>query len=125
MRGGERQRILGSAYLNAILPDTAAVHNVIGVTLLREGRYAEAADAFREALKRRADSMDANRNLGTALAATGHTSEAIEYLRRAVQLAPDNGGAQYELGRLLLERREFAEAAAHLHGMMMAKKKAA
>jgi spermidine synthase len=123
--GGVRQRILGSAYLSAILPDTAAVHNVIGVTLLREGRYAEAADAFREALKRRADSMDANRNLGTALAATGHPSEAIEYLRRAVQLAPDNGGAHYELGLLLLRRREFAEAATHLRAALRAMPQAA
>jgi spermidine synthase len=105
------RQILGSAYLGAILPDTDAVYNIIGVTLLREARYAEAADAFGAALKRRADSPDANRNLGTALAATGHRSEATTYLRRAVQLAPDNGGAQYELGNLLLASREFAEAA--------------
>ena len=91
--GGAR-RILGSAYLGAVVPDTDAVHNVIGVTLLREGRYDEAAVAFREALMRRADSVDANRNLGTALAASGHAAEAIGYLRRAVQLAPGNGGAQ-------------------------------
>ena len=107
---GER-RILGSAYLGAVVPDTDAVHNVIGVTLLRQGRYDDAAAAFREALKRRADSVDANRNLGTALAASGHVAESIGYLRRAVQLAPGNGGAQYELGTLLLEQRRFAEAA--------------
>jgi predicted membrane-bound spermidine synthase/tetratricopeptide (TPR) repeat protein len=105
------RRILGSAYLGAILPDTDAVHNIVGVTLLRQGEFATAADAFREALKRRPDSADANRNLGTALAATGHAPEAIEYLRRAVELAPHNGGAHDELGTLLLERREFAEAA--------------
>jgi spermidine synthase len=105
------RRILGSAYLGAVVPDTDAVHNVIGVTLLREGRYDEAADAFRQALTRRVDSVDANRNLGTALAASGHAAEAVGYLRRAVQLAPGNGGAQYELGTLLLEQRRFAEAA--------------
>ena len=107
---GER-RILGSAYLGAVVPDTDAVQNVIGVTLLRQGRYDAAAAMFREALKRRADSVDANRNLGTALAASGHVAESIGYLRRAVQLAPGNGGAQYELGALLLEQRRFAEAA--------------
>ena len=105
------RRILGSAYLGAVVPDTDAVHNVIGVTLLREGRYVEAADAFRQALKRRVDSVDANRNLGTALAASGHAADAIGYLRRAVALAPGNGGAQYELGSVLLEQRKFAEAA--------------
>jgi tetratricopeptide (TPR) repeat protein len=105
------RQILGSAYLGAVLPDTDAVYNLIGVTRLREDRYDEAADAFRDALKRRPDSADANRNLGTALAATGHAPEAITYLRRAVQLAPNNGGAQYELGNLLLGRREFRQAA--------------
>src|SRR5260221_5632110 len=87
------RRVLGSAYLGAILPDTDAVYNVIGVTLLRKARYAEAADAFRDALKRRADSADANRNLGTALAATGHIPEAIEHMRRATELQPSNARA--------------------------------
>jgi tetratricopeptide (TPR) repeat protein len=110
-RGTWPRRILGSAYLGAVLPDSDAVYNLIGVTLLREARYDEAADSFREALKRRADSVDANRNLGTALAATGHVPDAIEHLRRAAQLAPDNGGAQYELGNLLLRQHEFRQAA--------------
>ena len=110
------RRVLGSAYLGAILPDTDAVHNIVGVTLLRHGEFAAAAEAFREALERRPDSADANRNLGTALAATGHAPEAIEYLRRAVELAPHNGGAHNELGTLLLERREFAQAAFSARG---------
>jgi spermidine synthase/Tfp pilus assembly protein PilF len=114
------RRILGSAYLGTIVPDTDAVHNLIGVTLLREGRYVEAAAAFREALRRRADSVDANRNLGTALAESGQTAEAIGYLRRAVQLDAGNGGAQYELGSLLLERREFAQAADHFRAALRA-----
>ena len=81
-------KILGSAYLGAALPDTAGVHNIVGVTLLEEKRYEEAAAEFRASLKRREDSADANRNLGTALAAMGNREEAISYLQRAVQLAP-------------------------------------
>jgi spermidine synthase len=89
--------ILGSHYLGTILPDTDAVHNIVGVTLLEERRFEEAAAEFREALRRRPDSPDANRNLGTALAATGHTQEAIEYLEKAVTLAPGNDFARREL----------------------------
>jgi spermidine synthase len=89
--------ILGSHYLGAILPDTDAVHNIVGVTLLQDGRFDEAAAEFRQALKRRPDSPDANRNLGTALSAAGHTQEAIEYLQRAVTLAPANEFARREL----------------------------
>lgn len=97
----ERERagppIFGSHYLGEILPDTDAVHNIVGVTLLQDGRFDEAAVEFREALKRRPNSPDANRNLGTALSATGHTQEAIEYLQRAVTLAPGNEFARREL----------------------------
>jgi len=88
---------VGSRYLQAVLPDTANVHNIIGVTLLQEKRYSEAADEFRTALKRQEDSPDANRNLGTALAAMGNVEEAITYLSRAVQLAPNNEFARKEL----------------------------
>jgi tetratricopeptide (TPR) repeat protein len=94
-------KILGSAYLGATLPDTAGVHNIIGVTLLEDKRYEEAAAEFRASLKRREDSADANRNLGTALAALGNREEALTYLRRAVQLAPDNQYARRELEALL------------------------
>jgi spermidine synthase len=89
--------ILGSAYLGAILPDNDAVHNIIGVTLLEERRFDEAEAEFREALRRRPDSPDANRNLGTALAATGRSREAIEYLEKALTLAPGNDYARQEL----------------------------
>jgi Flp pilus assembly protein TadD len=105
--------VLGSRYLGAVVPDTGAVHNIIGVALLRDGRYEEAAGAFREAVAREPGSPDANRNLGTALAEIGRTDEAIEYLRRAVEIDPARGGAQHELGSLLLGRGAFAEAARH------------
>ena len=61
------RRVLGSAYLGAILPDTDAVRNLVGVELLRAGKYDEAAEEFREALKRRPDSPYARRNLADAL----------------------------------------------------------
>ena len=89
--------ILGSSYLGAILPDTDAVHNIVGVTLLDERRFDEAAEEFREALRRRPDSPDANRNLGTALAALGRTREAIEYLEKAIVLTPGNDFVRREL----------------------------
>jgi len=96
-KGNAGPPVLGSRYLGAILPDTDAVHNIVGVTLLEERRFDEAAAEFREALRRRPDSPDANRNLGTALAASGHAREAIEYLEKALTLAPGNDFARREL----------------------------
>ncbi len=97
LKVGPTAGILENKYLQAVLPDTANVHNIIGVTLLQEKRYEEAAQEFRAALKRKEDSPDANRNLGTALAAMGNVEEAITYLQRAVQLAPNNEYAKKEL----------------------------
>jgi len=115
---GEPRPILGSRYLGDVVPDTDAVRNVIGVTFLRERRYEEAMSAFRDALARNANSIDANRNMATALADTGHVPEALGYLRHAVRLDPRNGTLQYELGRLLLERREFGEASAYFRAAL-------
>ena len=89
--------IAENRYLQAVLPDTANVHNILGVMLLQNRKYVEAANEFREALKRQEDSADANRNLGTALAAMGDIQEAITYLQRAVRLAPGNEFARREL----------------------------
>ncbi len=89
--------VLGSRYLGAVLPDTANVHNIVGVILLDQKKYDEAAAEFRESLKQREDSPEANRNLGTALAALGNVEEAITYLQRAVRLAPGNEFVKKEL----------------------------
>ncbi len=113
-----RRRIFGSAYLGAVVPDTDAVHNAVGVAWLGQGRLTEAIASFREALKRREDSVEANRNLGVALAGAGRAAEAIEYLRRAVALDARDAGAQHELGTLLLEQRAFAEAADHFRAAL-------
>ncbi len=97
LKVGPTPGIAENKYLSAVLPDTDNVHNIIGVQLLQERRYEEAAQEFREAIKRREDSPDANRNLGTALAAMGNVEEAITYLQRAVRLAPQNDFARKEL----------------------------
>jgi Flp pilus assembly protein TadD len=118
---GSRRQILGSAYLGALVPDTAAVHSLLGMVFLREGRFGEAAAAFREALKRQPDSPEANSRLGMTLVQIGRTAEAIPFLRRAVEIEPNNANAQYQLGSLLLENRAFAEAAEHFKAALRVK----
>ena len=107
------RRILGSAYLGSVVPDSPEVLAILGMAHLRQGEGEAAIADFRQALARNPNLAAANRNLGRALSFVGRP-EAIDYLTRAVQLDPDDADSQYELGRMLLERRQWAEAADHL-----------
>ena len=51
---GRRTRtalVAGSAYLGAIVPESADVHNILGIALAQQGRIDEAIAEFREALR--------------------------------------------------------------------------
>ncbi len=78
------------------------------------GRYAEATEAFRQALVADEKSVRARINLGSALAGLGKTQESIEQYRAAISLAPGNLTARYNLGFLLNKTGAFREAAGHL-----------
>ena len=102
--------IAGSAYLGAVVPESAELHNVLGITLATKGNFDEAIAEFREALRLEPDSARTHWNLGAALASRGAREEAIEHLRRSVQLDPDNGQARYDLASTLLEARQLDDA---------------
>jgi len=98
--------IAGSAYLGAIVPDSADVHNTLGIALAEKGRIDDAIAEFREALRLGPDSAATHWHLGAALAYRGAREEAVEHLRRAVQLDPDNPAARHDLEAVLsLDRR--------------------
>lgn len=105
----DRPRVIaGSAYLGAIIPESADLHNVLGTALAARGNVEEAITEFRAALRLEPDSATAHRNLGAALASP---EEALDHLRRSVQLDPNNGQARYDLATALLETREYEDAA--------------
>ena len=84
-----RDRIIyGSAYLGAIVPETADVHNLLGIELAANGRIDEGIAEFRQAMRLEPDSAQTRWHLGAALAYRGARDEALEQLRRAVQLDP-------------------------------------
>ncbi len=61
----------------AIAPSQAAIHNNLGVSLLMQGRNAEAASAFRAALQRDPTLETTKANLRLALAGQGRYREAL------------------------------------------------
>ena len=96
---GDRQHrvIAGSAYLGAVVPESADVHNILGIALATKGELDEAITEFRQALRLDPESATTSWHLGAALASHGARQEAIEHLRRSVQLDPNNPQARHDL----------------------------
>ena len=97
---GDR-RILGSAYLGAVVPDSAEVHNLVGLAAMREGRVDDAVREFESALIKEPQSVNARANLGqirydqgAALLESRRFDAAAEMLKTVVDLMPDSAEAQ-------------------------------
>jgi tetratricopeptide (TPR) repeat protein len=99
----EGRTIAGSAYLGAIVPESAELHNLLGLTYASNGDLEKAIVEFREALRLAPDSAATHWHLGAALASRGAHEEAIRHLRRSVELDPGNEDAQRDL-RILTTR---------------------
>jgi tetratricopeptide (TPR) repeat protein len=94
-----------------------AAHNTLGTVLARQGRLADAASHFAEAVRLDPDGPKARLNLGQALLVLGKPDEAVPQYRAALRLYPDVPTAHFQLGVALtqLGQRsvafdEFAEA---------------
>jgi Flp pilus assembly protein TadD len=96
--------IAGSFYLGDVVPDSADLHNVMGIALAERGRIDEAIVEFREAARLEPDSARTHWHLGAALAFRGARDEAIEHLRRSVQLDPRNEEARHDLAVVLAHK---------------------
>ncbi|MCS6861126.1 MAG: FG-GAP-like repeat-containing protein [Abditibacteriales bacterium] len=75
-------------------------HNNLGVALMDNGDYAEAAEEFRAALKIWSSCVTARVNLGIALFYDKKHDAAQKELEAALQLQPDHPRAHYVLGLL-------------------------
>ena len=104
--GGTR-RVDGSAYLGALVPESARMHDILGSAFADKGEFDRAIAEFREALRLEPDSASAHGNLGLALASHQASEEAVVHLRRSVQLDPGNGRVHYALAGILLGARQY------------------
>lgn len=89
----------------------------LGVALDAQGRFEEAVDYYREAVRLAPGRYQVHNNLGNILDHLGRTPEALAEYREAVRLKPDmaflhNGAGQMlaKLGRFDEATAEFAEA---------------
>jgi tetratricopeptide (TPR) repeat protein len=91
-------------------PGYVEAHHNLGLVRARQGRQAEAIEAYRRALEVDASFVDAHTSLGTALAAQGRLPKAIEHWRQAVELERRNLTALYNLSAALVHQGEHGEA---------------
>lgn len=89
--------------------------NERGIELARQGRIAEAAAAFREALHRRPDRASAAFNLALALQRAHQFADAERAFERAVRLDPTDAQAHAGLAQLLASQGRTTEAAVSRH----------
>jgi len=82
-------------------PDYADAFYNLGTLLLQQRKAVLAIDAFRAAIKTRADDAAAHASLGDALHAEGKDGEARSEYETAANLAPDAAWAIYSLAWLL------------------------
>jgi Tfp pilus assembly protein PilF len=91
-----------------------ARHNNLGVALMDQGEYAEAAKEFRAALQENGEDITARVNLGMALYYDGKHAAAQQELEAALRLQPDHPPAHYVLGLLAYyTTAQHAQAAQH------------
>jgi spermidine synthase len=100
------RRIAGSAYLGAVVPETADVHNDLGIAYASRGLIDPAIAEFRQSLQFDPDSARTLWHLGSALASKGELEEAARFLRRSVERDPANKDAQHDLETVMALQRQ-------------------
>lgn len=88
------------------------IQNNLGVTLVENGRVAEAVSHYHEALKIAPNDPLVHNNLGMALALLGNTQDAIIHYSEALRIKPDYAEAHNNLGIVLAQQGRLQEAAA-------------
>jgi Flp pilus assembly protein TadD len=111
--GGTGRQLLGSAYLGAVVPETGAVHHMIGVELQRQGRTGEAVVHLRRAVQLDPDNAGAQHELGSLLLEQRDFPAATAHVTEALRVRPDSAAAHNDLGVALASMGELDQAIEH------------
>lgn len=86
--------------------------------LAQSGRFAEAAQRYREVLARAPDHPEATHFLGVCVVRCGRRAEGLALLERSVRLAPQNAMYRQNFGLMLAEGGEAAAAAGQFEAIL-------
>lgn len=93
-------------------PNVFILHNILGIALDGQRKFAEAAISYRKALALQPNVPDLHFNLGIALANLGRFEEAAASYRQAIKLQPRFFEALGNLGTVLQKQGKLEEAIA-------------
>lgn len=85
----------------------------VGVTYSQQGKYAEASDAYRQALELDPDHWNAHNNLGNALARLGRPEQAVREYEESLRINPDHADTHDNLALSLAALGRTDEAIEH------------
>lgn len=77
------------------------IHNNLGATLMRQGKYQEAEMHFNKAIEIKPTYADAHYNLGTISYLQNHLETAFHYLSYALKLSPEKSETHNMMGEFL------------------------
>ncbi len=93
-------------------PQSARVHNDLGVTYFNVGKRKEAMDLFKRAIELKSDYTEAYNNLGAAYYITKDYEKAVTAFKKAIELNPDYAAAYNNLGVAYKDAGKLKEAMA-------------
>ena len=70
----------------------------LGVAYGKLGRWQDAVEAYKQAIRIKPDFAEAHCNLGVAYGELGRSQDAIESYKQAIRIKPDYAEAHYNLG---------------------------
>lgn len=102
------RRVLES--LRDAWPNSAETHGELGLALIDEDRFNDAANGLRQAVRLDAASLKYSRGLGEALISSRQYPEALEFLQSATRKFPNQPNLQYQLAFVDVCLQRFTEA---------------
>lgn len=90
------------------------IHNNLGIAYDKIGRYAEAVEEFREALRLDPGYIEVHNNIAVACSKMGLVEEAINELKTAIRLKPGYAEAHSNLGNIYAALGRYEEAIGEL-----------
>ena len=91
-------------------PDSAKVHHNLGMVMLNQQRWKEAAEAFEKAIALNPQFADAHSNLGYVLAVLGNLSKAISSYEAAISHQPESPRDHLNLSTILNQAGQSRQA---------------